>query len=55
VVGEKDDVMLCTASGIVIRMEAAGISRMSRNTRGVTLMKLEKDDELVAVAVISED
>ncbi|MCR4430265.1 MAG: DNA gyrase subunit A [Tepidanaerobacteraceae bacterium] len=55
VVGEKDDVMLCTASGVVIRMEASGISRMSRNTRGVTLIKLEKDDYLASVAVIYEE
>jgi len=55
VVGEKDDVMLCTASGIVIRMEVSGISRMSRNTRGVTLIKLEKEDQLASVAVINEE
>jgi len=55
VVKDSDDVILCTASGIVMRMEASGISRMSRSTRGVTLMKLEKDDVLVSVAVINED
>jgi DNA gyrase subunit A len=55
VVSEKDDVMLCTASGIVIRMEVSGISKMSRNTRGVTLIKLEKDDQLASVAVINEE
>ncbi|HHW01344.1 MAG TPA: DNA gyrase subunit A [Thermoanaerobacterales bacterium] len=55
VVSEKDDVMLCTASGIVIRMEVSGISKMSRNTRGVTLIKLEKDDHLASVAVVSEE
>ncbi|MDI3480866.1 MAG: gyrase subunit [Tepidanaerobacteraceae bacterium] len=55
VVGEKDDVMLCTASGVMIRMEVSGISRMSRNTRGVTLIKLEKDDQLASVAVICEE
>jgi len=55
VVSKKDDVMLCTASGIVIRMEVSGISRMSRNTRGVTLIKLEKGDQLASVAVINEE
>ncbi len=55
VVSEKDDLMLCTASGIIIRMEVSGISRMSRNTRGVTLIKLEKGDVIASVAVISED
>jgi len=55
VVKESDDVILCTATGNVMRMEASGISRMSRSTRGVTLIKLEKDDLLVSVAVINED
>jgi DNA gyrase subunit A len=55
VVSERDDLMLCTASGIVIRMEVSGISKMSRNTRGVTLIRLEKGDNLASVAVISED
>lgn len=55
IVKDSDDVILCTASGLVLRMEADGISRMSRSTRGVTLMKLEENDLLVSVAVISED
>nr|PZN04964.1 MAG: DNA gyrase subunit A [Bacillota bacterium] len=54
VVSEKDEVILCTASGMMIRLEVAGISRMSRNTRGVTLMKLEDNDTVSAVAVIRE-
>jgi DNA gyrase subunit A len=54
-VSEKDDLMLCTASGIIIRMKASGISKMSRNTIGVTLIRLEKGDTLASVAVISED
>lgn len=55
VVGENDEVMLCTTSGIMIRMMASDISKMSRNTRGVTLIKLEKDDLLASMAVVTED
>jgi DNA gyrase subunit A len=55
VVGEHDEVMLCTTSGIMIRMLASGISKMSRNTRGVKLIKLEKDDLLASMAVVTED
>ncbi|MGI6486390.1 MAG: DNA gyrase subunit A [Tepidanaerobacteraceae bacterium] len=55
VVSEKDDIILCTASGIFIRMKAVGISKMSRNTRGVKLIRLEGDDIIASVAVISED
>ncbi|MGI5860122.1 MAG: DNA gyrase C-terminal beta-propeller domain-containing protein [Tepidanaerobacteraceae bacterium] len=47
--------MLCTATGIMIRMLASEISKMSRNTRGVTLIKLEKDDHLASMAVVTED
>ena len=55
VVGENDEIMLCTASGIVIRILSSDISKMSRNTRGVTLIKLEKDDSLASMAVITEN
>lgn len=55
VVGENDEIMLCTASGIMIRMLASDISKMSRNTRGVTLIKLEKDDKISSMAVVTED
>lgn len=55
IVGEKDEIMLCTASGIMIRMQAADISKMSRNTRGVTLIKLEEDDKITSMAVVTED
>ena len=54
-VGENDEVMLCTTSGIMIRIMASDISKMSRNTRGVTLIKLEKDDLLASMAVVTED
>lgn len=49
-VREEDDVMLITAEGIIIRMEVNGISRIGRSTQGVTLIKLEPGDSLVALA-----
>jgi len=55
VAGENDEIMLCTASGIMIRMLASDISKMSRNTRGVTLIKLEKDDKISSMAVVTEN
>jgi DNA gyrase subunit A len=55
IVKDSDDVILCTASGIVMRMRASDISRMSRSTKGVTLIKLEPGDSLASVAVIDED
>jgi DNA gyrase subunit A len=54
-VDEDDELMLCTASGIMLRMDVSSISKMGRNTRGVILIKLEKGDELASVAVVNED
>ncbi|MGI6543921.1 MAG: DNA gyrase subunit A [Limnochordia bacterium] len=50
VVSADDEVMFITREGILIRMEIAGISVMGRATQGVRLMKLEEDDELIALA-----
>lgn len=55
IVSDQDDVILCTASGTVMRMKASDISKMGRNTLGVTLIKLEKNDQLIDVAVVPED
>lgn len=55
VVDEEDDVMFCSALGIMLRLRANEISKMSRYTRGVKLMNLEKGDYLTSIAVIRED
>ncbi|MGB9814245.1 MAG: DNA gyrase subunit A [Thermovenabulum sp.] len=54
-VSEKDDVIISTANGMMIRLEVKGIPKTSRNTRGVTLIKLEENDIVSAVAVVSEE
>lgn len=54
----KDDceVMLISSEGIIIRMNIAGISTMGRSTQGVILMKLDKNDSVVALAkIVSEE
>ena len=53
-VDEDDELMLCTASCIILRMDVSSISKMGE-IRGVTLIKLEKGDELASVAVVNED
>ncbi len=52
VVQEAGEIMLLSLEGIAIRMKVAEISRMGRNTQGVTLMRLDADDKVVAVANI---
>ena len=56
IVKDNCEVMLISAEGIIIRMDINGISIMGRSTQGVTLMKLDKDDSVVALAkIVSEE
>lgn len=49
-----DDLMLITARGIVIRQGVEKISRMSRHTQGVILVKVGEDDRVVSIARVPE-
>lgn len=52
IVEEDDEIMMISRSGIIIRLNVSGISQMGRVTQGVTLMKVEKDDKVMAIAKI---
>ncbi|MDN5325321.1 MAG: gyrase subunit [Moorella sp. (in: firmicutes)] len=52
VVKLEDELMLISAEGILIRLGVEDISRQGRNTQGVTLMRLESSDRVVAMARI---
>ncbi|MEM7053826.1 MAG: DNA gyrase subunit A [Pseudomonadota bacterium] len=56
-VTEDDDVMLTSNSGTLVRTSVAEISKLGRNTQGVTLMRLGDDEQLIGLAriAISED
>jgi DNA gyrase subunit A len=47
-VNEKDEVMIVTNGGMLIRMKVNEISVIGRNTQGVRLISLESGDEKVA-------
>jgi DNA gyrase subunit A len=47
-----DEIMLINNHGIVIRLEAEGISQMGRSTQGVTLMRTGKDEEIISAAKV---
>ena len=51
---DSDDVMLITDGGKVLRCSVDGISTMGRATQGVRVMKLSKEELLVAVARLAE-
>ena len=46
-----DDIMLIADNGIIIRIKAEEISKISRNTKGVRIMKMKGDGHVVCVAV----
>ena len=55
VVDAIDEIMLISLKGVIIRLNVEGISEMGRSTQGVTLMKIEDDDKVVAVAKYVEE
>jgi DNA gyrase subunit A len=55
-VEEVDDLMLMTNTGKIIRMHIKGISVISRNTQGVKLINMAKDEKVVgAVGIIEKE
>jgi DNA gyrase subunit A len=56
VVSDTDEVMIMTAKGVMIRQPVKGISVIGRNTQGVRVINLGKDDRVVDIArVVSEE
>lgn len=51
-VGEEDDLMITTLSGIVIRMPVVDIRIMGRATQGVRVIRLDDDDEIADITVV---
>jgi len=47
--------MMISREGIIIRIKARDVSAMGRATQGVTLMRLDRGDKLVAVARVATD
>ena len=54
-VTDKDDLMVITNTGQVIRTKIAGISLMGRTTQGVRLINLKPGESVVATEKIIED
>ncbi len=53
-VREEDSVLLVSEGAMVVRLAAASISRIGRNTQGVRLTNLKEGDRLIAVAKVVE-
>lgn len=52
---EKEDLVIITDKGQVIRMKIAGISLLGRNTQGVRLIKLKDGEVVVAIEKLLEE
>ncbi|WP_213818626.1 DNA gyrase subunit A [Garciella nitratireducens] len=52
VVQKEDEIMLMNNNGIVIRLEVKGISKMGRNTQGVTLMRAKEGEKIITAAKV---
>ena len=55
VVKDDDEVMLINTHGVIIRLKTSEISRMGRNTQGVTLMKVDEDANICSVAKVVQE
>ncbi|MDA8011037.1 MAG: DNA gyrase subunit A, partial [Gammaproteobacteria bacterium] len=53
-VGAEDEVMLITDGGVLIRTRAGEISMLGRNTQGVRLISLKKNERLVSVGKVED-
>jgi len=53
-VTDDDEIMLITNFGKIIRIKIKGISIIGRNTQGVKLIGVEKDEKVVGVALLAE-
>ena len=54
-INPDDDLMLIADNGIIIRMRAKEISKISRDTQGVRIMKLKGQGSVVCVAVAAPE
>ncbi len=52
-VRESDEVILISNRGTLVRTEVSQISSLSRNTQGVTLIRLGKDERLVQIEPVA--
>ncbi|MCJ7773597.1 MAG: DNA gyrase subunit A, partial [Desulfobacterales bacterium] len=53
-VNEADDLMIMANSGKLVRIPVAGISVISRNTQGVKLMDIVKDEKVAGAVLLAE-
>jgi len=54
-VDQKDEIILSTSKGMVLRVLVKEISTIGRATAGVRIVNVEKDDQISDLAIISNE
>ncbi len=54
-VGERDEIMLITNNGVIVRTRVSEVREMGRSTQGVRLISLDRDQSLIALQRIQEE
>ena len=54
-INDREEIIMITSEGVIIRIRAKDISTTSRVTQGVKLINLDEDVKVTSVAKISED
>ena len=54
-VTEDDEIILISEKGMIVRTRAAEISHVGRDTQGVRIMGLKKEDRIVSCALVAKD
>jgi len=54
-ISEDDGIVVLTKQGLVLRTSLAEIREAGRNTQGVRVIRIAKDDEVVGMALLSND
>lgn len=55
VVDAEDEILLINSDGIIIRIRAEEVSKSSRSTQGVKIMRVDEDANIVAMAKVIKD
>jgi len=55
IVNDDYDIMLINSEGILIRVEASKISKIGRATKGVKVMNVGEDTQIIAMAKVAKE
>ena len=54
-VSEKDEIMLITNNGVIVRTRVSEVREMGRSAQGVRLISLDTDQSLITLQRIEEE